>query len=832
VNYFCCDERRRNAIRGTALNGIDFLEVLDQDAAVEADRQRFLFVHFVNPLAPGALAVDNFCLDGGERIRDIAILSATIGAGPQAHVVTLEVEEPGDFSIYRLSLVEDATHPGPPAGFDPVLSAVEFSFKVECPSDFDCAPARDCEPPAESAPPIDYLAKDYASFRRLMLDRMAAIAPEWRERNAADLGITLVELLAYVADHLSYQQDAVATEAYLGTARRRTSVRRHARLVDYFLHDGTNARAWVHVEVSGDVVKLLPGDPPQLPTGTPLATRLAGQPVRLPAGDPELLGRARVVFETVHPLEELFLAHNELPFYSWSDQECCLPKGATRATLLGHYPNLLVGDALLFEEVLGPRSGEAADADPAKRHVVRLTSVIHSDDLGDPLVDPLPGGPEITEIRWDPADALPFALCLSARSDPEHGEQFIANVSVARGNMVLADHGQTLAAEALGTVPAATLFRPADRAGDPCQRAARDPLPPRFRPTLAERPLTQGWPYDPTAPAAAALALPTRGVVPRITLESTLNLDSATWRPQRDLLNSGPAATEFVAEVETDGRATLRFGDDEHGARPNGGTSFTATYRVGNGTAGNIGAEALTHIVTPHTEVIGVRNPLAATGGTEPESIEDARKNAPEAFRVQQRAVTPADYAEVTERSDEVQRAAATFRWTGSWHTVFITADRREGLPVDAPFEERIRDHVEPFRMAGYDLEVDGPLFVPLEIEMEVCVHPDYFRSDVKAALLEMFSSRRLAGGRRALFHPDNFTFGQPVYLSPLYAAAQKVDGVASVHITRFQRQGIDDPLPLEEGELTLDRLEIARLDNDPNFAEHGVFTLTVGGGK
>ena len=69
--------------------------------------------------------------------------------------------------------------------------------------------------------------------------------PDWTERHVPDLGITLVELLAYVGDYLSYYQDAVATEAYLDTARRRISVRRHVRLVDYRMHDGCNARAWV-----------------------------------------------------------------------------------------------------------------------------------------------------------------------------------------------------------------------------------------------------------------------------------------------------------------------------------------------------------------------------------------------------------------------------------------------------------------------------------------------------------------------------------------------------------------------------------------------------------
>src|SRR5882672_151088 len=76
--------------------------------------------------------------------------------------------------------------------------------------------------------------------------------PEWRERHVPDIGITLVELLAYVGDYLSYYQDAVATEAYLDTARQRISVRRHARLVDYFMHEGCNARAWVCLETEKD----------------------------------------------------------------------------------------------------------------------------------------------------------------------------------------------------------------------------------------------------------------------------------------------------------------------------------------------------------------------------------------------------------------------------------------------------------------------------------------------------------------------------------------------------------------------------------------------------
>ena len=117
---------------------------------------------------------------------------------------------------------------------------------------------------------------------------------------------------------------------------------------------------------------------------------------------------------------------------------------------------------------------------------------------------------------------------------------------------------------------------------------------------------------------------------------------------------------------------------------------------------------------------------------------------------------------------------------------------------------------------------------------MTVCVLPDYFRGHVKAALLEVFSSRVLPDGRKGVFHPDNFTFGQPVYLSPFYAAAMAVEGVSFVQITLFQRQDRPDPqqVALANGKLEMGRMEIARIDNDPSFPEHGVFRLTMEGGK
>jgi Baseplate J-like protein len=854
VIYFCCDKNRRDAVANhPTLNGIDFVEILDLEAIDDSHRQRFIYVNLLKDLTTN-FSADNVQIEGGERIRNIRVLGVNKvdkDGNPDSKIIEVEVNQPGDFSSYTLRLIRGEQDFEPPEDFDPLLSEVEFSFKVECPNDFDCEPERECPPERKPEPQINYLAKDYSSFRRLILDRMALLMPQWRESNPADLGMALVELLAYVGDHLSYQQDAVATEAYLGTARRRISVRRHARLVDYFISDGSNARTWVHIRVTTDIKKGL-NNKPVLEQGTSLATLIPGQGTVL-ADDDRILDKAEFVFETMQPMDELYKKHNEMNFYTWDDGRCCLPKGATRATLSGHYPDLKVGDVLIFEEVIGPNTGNVADADPEQRHPVRLTHVRawNEDDL--PLTDVLhdddnEGPKEITEIAWWEEDALPFAFCVSTRTKE--------NISVARGNIVSADHGRGVSEghnvgqssddvkrnEKKWTVPEPVLNWSRENKGNPCEETKPKFIPARFRPFLDNKPLTQAAsydhptqepPYDHLTSARIFLQPDLRKVAPAIVLESGPQ-EHIFWKPKRDLINSDDLASEFVVETESDGTSFLRFGDDDRGLRPNSGTQFVAKYRVGNGTSGNIGADTLKHIQTGINGIEEIRNPLPAQKGTDPESIQDVRNRAPQAFRTQERAVTPKDYEDKTNGFGDVQRTAATFRWTGSWHTVFLTIDRENGLPVDEGFEKNVRTYVERFRMAGYDLEVNAPMHVPLEIEMMVCVKPDYFRSHVKAALMKVFSNRSLPDGRLGVFHPDNFTFGQPVYLSSIYAAAQEVPGVASVNIINFQRQRQPEPDKISRlnGVITFDRLEIARLDNDPNFMENGVFKIQMEGGK
>jgi uncharacterized phage protein gp47/JayE len=859
----CTDGRRLRAVKEAGvLNGLEYVEVSDSEAPTHALRQRTLFLRLLKPIATALIEIS-----GGERIPTVAVewvAPATALPAGEDPALIADLEDPatvllvrtadrGDFSRYTLRLAAP--------GFDPRLASVEFSFKVECAADFDCGPGCTCgRHDLPAAPAIDYLAKDFDSFRRLMLDRMSVLAPAWTERSPADLGIALVELLAYLGDELSYRQDAVATEAYLATARRRTSLRRHARLVDYRIGEGANARVWAQVFTGGEGVALA--------AGTPLLTRTPDVPDVVTPGGPEhrgALAAGAETFETVRPAV-LYASHERFQLWTWGDDGCHLPRDARAATLVGDHPNLKAGDVLVLAEVRSPTTGNAADADPAKRAAVTLTHAYAASDPSGGLfaLPPTSAAVAVTEIEW--AQPLGFDLCAA---DAE-----------AWGNLVLADHGRTVG-EPLPPVPGPVLSRPAGCSG-PCEPAATEPVPMRYRPVLGQRPVSQA--RRPPAPVGQGAFAPLEADLVARTFSAALHdfldargfrfgagpgvvrggdgawsvsdgvtvallrqdggallverpetvlgdpqpavaLDDGTepWLPQADLLGSDAGAAEFVVEVEHDGTASLRFGDGEHGRRPSEGTAFAATYRVGNGAAGNIGAGALAHVATLNGDVDGVANPLPAAGGTEPEPAAAIRRDAPQAFLVQQRAVTADDYARRAERSPAVQRAAAAFRWTGSWHTVFVTADRAGGLAVDDPFETALRADLEPFRMAGYDLEVDGPQFVSLDVALFVCAAPDHFRANVQAAVLDALT---------ALFAPDNFTFGQPVYLSPILAATQTVTGVQSVTVKRFQRQRDSASSAIDEGVLPMGRLEIARLDNDPNFPERGVLEVKLGGGK
>jgi Baseplate J-like protein len=1040
----CGTDRRRARVRADALAGIDSVEASDDG--------RTLTVVFLGK-APDGLTPANVTINGGRRITGIAVTGIELDRPDDPELddsMVVTVDRAGDSSAYALCVVETGPYgrPGnqPHHGFDPRYACASFTFQAACPSDHDCAARVTCPPVPAPAVVIDYTAKDYDSFTRLLLDRMALTVPDWAERHVPDLGLTLVEVLAYVADQLSYQQDAVAAEAYLDTARRRVSLRRHARLVDYAMHDGCNARAFITLMVAEDLTlragtyrfaaidasAVAPQDQPQL--GVVL---LDDQLQQLPAE----VGCE--VFEPLIPGDiQLRQVHNEIGFWTWGNEDCCLPAGATSATLRdawvpGHAgpdrPTMLKlreGDILVVEEVLGPRTGAPADADPGHRQAVRLVSVTKAvDDLYDQPV---------AEVTWADEDALTFQVCLSTHGGPQC--QLLTDVSVARGNVLVADHGRSITFCGYGpetfpvppaqvTVPScgAPAFGCPDRpdespalrfihalldrsrggqgltTGDIAQLGALvgaaavtradlaasaaasgqaaaleallaqltyPPVATRFRPLLSYAPVTQCTPYPApelvsaaqaarlaglpdqararvtelqriaadgraltgvqlaelvtlfgqptldqfrlaarpaaalnemldrfdellqaklaraatlTAWAAAGLVLPAgavweirstwgdryaedlapddpalAGPAARVLIQDPRSaLPAATaggytmispgdpavgeqlagsWRPRRDLLAAGPRDLWFAGEVEDSGRLALRFGDGRQGMAPPAGGELRVSYRVGNGTAGNVGAEAISHLVLCDSVQEGVqlvRNPLAAAGGVDAESLADVRALAPLApHRSRLRAITADDYAALATQVAGVARAAAQIRWTGSAEEVHVVIEPTGGeVPGDALISA-VAHALEPFRRICHGLVVGPVTLVPLDIRLSICVDAGYQRAHVADAVLAALGTGTAPGGAPAFFNPAVTGFGDPVRVSRLVAAATAIPGVVSAQVTRLQRLFGTDQGELAAGLLRIGPLEVAQCDNNIDEPDNGRLSVVAGGGR
>jgi Baseplate J-like protein len=633
-------------------------------------------------------------------------------------------------------------------------------------------------PAAAQVPEIDYLAKDYAAFRRLMLDRMAVTDPRWTETHAADVGVAMVEILAYAADYLSYYQDAVGTETYLATARERPSVRRHARDVGYRMNEGCAPRAWLHFELDAAVgtVRIPPrfavsGRPRGLPRGTP----------------PRSADAAQHVYVTLAPAE-CDASRNGFLVYDHGRDTYVLAAGAMTADLVilaagSSTVPVRPRDVLVFVQSLDPVTGTAADADPRKRHAVRVTRV------SSPAFDKVTSLRYVT-VDWAQADALPFDLVVASR-DALDGRRLGA-LATALGNMVPAEYGTPPPprGESLGHVD--------------------DPR--TYRPALRLRDITYSAPFDETGtqPAAALTQTDPSSAAPVVVLDEYPFGDRKQrprrWTPVRDLLGSAPDAPHFVIENENDRRAKLRFGDGVHGRLPQPGSLFVARYRAGNGPSGDVGADTL---VQPYAHLRGVSsvgNPLPSAGGAEPTPLEQARLEAPAMIRTQRRCVVQRDYVAAALAIENVRAASVDAAFTGSWQTVRLFVQRaQDGGTEDAAFVRAVRAAIEPQRLVGVDLAVFPPSYVRIDAKLRVTP-----REGTEPAALRTRVDDKLA----SLLGATSFTFAQSVYPSPLVAAVASVPGVRDVRVVRLARYGSPRSSALEPPPVTMRAHEIALFDS------------------
>lgn len=796
-------DRRERLIISTTLNGIDFIEIASPD-------QKTLRVHFLNAVAVQG-SITDLKITGGETVPEVPILNKAAiddavywSAEPTTEqpILTLNVAYPGDFSRYTLKLTSNQ--------LDPFFSQAVFSFKALCPSDLDCeTPAPICPPDDPDIPPINYLAKDFLSFREALSDFSALRYPEWAERSEADFGVMFMEALCALADDLSYTQDRIAAESTLETATQRRSLIRHARLVDYEPRPATAARTVLQFDVSPGTRSLS-----------------VGLVVRAQRPDGEIVefetGTALVDSNTGLPKQETFIVNsgwNRSPGiipYWWDDYQRCLKAGATDLWIEGHGFNFQGGEALLIETA-GPTS-----ADPKLREVVHLLEDPTKAAIED--IDVLFGQP-VTHICWQSKDALKFDHDLTR--------------TILLGNLVPATQGRrytetfTIPTNSPASVPSSTPLALA-RTG---ANSTPDAWVPQYLYTLRNGAIAWLGQDDPE-----------NSPLPEILVQQS---NGQPWIWRRKLLDAKPFENAFTVDpvsfqrigpnsdrsvmfdYDSDAGNTIHFGDGIFGELPNPGDTFRVTYRVGGGAIGNVAADAINSVDPSVIEVIGVTNPFPATGGADLEPAERVRQIAPQAFRAKQfRAVRAEDYQTAAQSLPWVQRAGSVFRWTGSWLTVFTTPDPLGSAAITVEQQTELIDLLNRYRLAGYESYVPSPRYISLDLEIRVCARPDAFRGDVEADLLIVLSAAKYPDGRVGFFQVDRWTFGQLLERSQLEATIQQAYGVAGVVSIRYRQRGATLNYRSLPDAIRIPVDVILRVDNDNNRPERGSLNIIVEGGK
>lgn len=798
-----------------ALTGIDFVLVSESQTEITVFLQ-----HDVLPAAVAAalaaLPVDHIAITGiGQvdppRVRVIENLSPLPAPVDGRAVMRLRVQAPGGFGHYRLKLDTPV--------IDPYYNDVRFSFKAACDSALDCKTLPPPCPDDERVDfPVDYRARDFWSFRQALIDFASQRYPDWQDRLEADVGMMVLELLSALGDEFAYAQDRIARESRLDTATQRRSLRHLARLVDYPLDDGSGARVWLDIQALAD--------------GT------------VPAGTVVSDVQQQVFFEVGHGLRSaadsyaIATGRNTLHPYLWDENDTCLPTGSTTLTLQGAHAAALQPDGLIDPKgrwVLLQTQPTEPDV-PERRLAVRIIDA--TDDI-----DPLMAQP-ITRITWDAP--TPFEMDLETL--------------VLRGNLLPATSGYTrtqrfrVGPAALPSDPDANLPQATERIG-----AGSSLCYPEAG--------TAAWEGS---RVKLLFSLPESDRTPLVWLPSAS--DDGLMRPEVDLVRDGhgpwswldalvgaetAAATAEVFTLEDgvfrrvvgferNGRTTelvdyasgegfsIRFGDGEFGAMPPEGATFSLRYRLGNGSRMNVAPGTLVlfpgGVPAAVDPAVGATNPLAAEGGRDPEAAEHIRINAPQAFRaVTHRAVQPVDFQTIAERELEwVQQAGACVRWTGSWPTVFVTPDTHHEVGLSAAHRAELEALLDRVRQASREVKVRDPRYADFDLEICLCVAPNAYRGEVKAAALKALFGEH---GGAGFFDPDNFRFGTPLPRAALIAALQAVPGARAVEGMKVRRRGWFDWRAFDEFSLAVGVDELVRVANDRDLPERGAVTLVMEGG-
>lgn len=278
-------------------------------------------------------------------------------------------------------------------------------------------------------------------------------------------------------------------------------------------------------------------------------------------------------------------------------------------------------------------------------------------------------------------------------------------------------------------------------------------------------------------PPLTYLAAPTRQGV-----ESTLEVrvNNIRWPQQENLLELGPEERGYVTRTDNEQNTMVIFGDGQQGRRlPTGVENVKAVYRSGIGQAGNVAAEQISQLSTRPLGVKGVINPLAASGGANPETADQARWNVPRALLALDRLVSVSDYEDFARTFAGISKAGAALLFEGRQQVIHLTVAGVDDTPIteDSDLYRALFAALQRYGTLQLPLRIQSRTLKLLVLIAKVKIHPDYLwevvEPKLRQALLDAFSF-----ARREL--------GQDALLSEAISVMQTVRGVVYVDVDIF----------------------------------------------
>jgi hypothetical protein len=262
------------------------------------------------------------------------------------------------------------------------------------------------------------------------------------------------------------------------------------------------------------------------------------------------------------------------------------------------------------------------------------------------------------------------------------------------------------------------------------------------------------------------------------TLEVTAN--AVAWSEVPSLYHQASSARVFATLNQPGGNTDTLFGDGVEGATlPTGQNNIHANYRIGSGLSGNVGAGSITTLMDRPLGVSGVNNPQAATGGQDPQSVDDIRANAPLSVLTLGRAVSITDYQNYAQSFAGIAKAYAIWIPSGPGRGVFITVAAAGGsaLPAGNPTLDNLITSLHSFGNPLIPINVQSFLETLFSLSADIKYDPAYDAAAVKQSVLDKLRKSYSFNGR---------TFGQGVSGDEVADFIQAVPGVIAVNVTRL----------------------------------------------